>query len=114
MFKTKLGKAVARLLGSSQDVFRMDKARHRHKTHPQNKCLYNDYMRELATVQTRIIAKLEKLKKQMNQWERDFFSKSGVLAMNEDINKDPTAAKISRLISLASVLLKEWNIDFHC
>lgn len=109
--QTKLGKAVAKVLGITTDVCILDHARLQHKLHPKNKDIHDDYLTKLALIQTKVLAKLQETKQNLKQWEKEFYSKNSILASNEDVVSDATAAKLLRQTKFASALLKEWKIN---
>lgn len=110
--QTKLCKAVAVVLGPTQEVKNVDQARRRHKSKPNNKDAANDYLDKLALVQSKVLGEHRKLKKRFDEWEREFFvAHNCTLALPEDIKSDPEATELMKQIKYAKALLKEWKMD---
>ena len=111
--QTKLGKVVSQVLGTTTEVYKLDQARARHKSKPKSREIYDDYLTKLAPIQTKTLAKLQEIKEAFSKWEREFYSKHGILASNEDVKNDQTATQLLNKRKHASELLKQWNINFY-
>lgn len=67
---TKLCQNLARILGGTDFVYKLDTARQSMKTHPTSDFYTNNYQNLLTPVQTQILANQESLKKKHNEWEK--------------------------------------------
>ena len=91
---------VSHMLGETNKVMRFDKLR--------------TNLRNLAPIQTRVLAKHSTLKQQFKEWEWCFFAKHNCKEPNlEDIRNDKTAHDLYKTLRPCKQLLKHWNITAH-
>ena len=111
---TKLCKNIARIVGETDDVQQLDQARKDLKCHPTSD-FYNDkYQNLLVQMQTKILAQHTSLKKEHNNWEKEYCFKHDFHEPNlSDVKQDKRQYSIYKKIILCEELLKVWNITVH-
>ena len=112
--KTKLCKNVARIVGETDNVYKLDTARQNMKKHPTSDFYKNNYQNLLAPVQTQILAQQTSLEKQHKEWEKQFYLNHECSeASLEDIRRDKEHYSSYKKMVLCQELLKHWNITVH-
>ena len=106
---TKVGQAVKFVLGNSNEVSHFDKRRQRHKQWPKNKDYLEEYMAQLAIIETRLSSKLRQLQQQLGQWEKDFFVNNSKTANSNDIESSPPAKLLIDQIKYAKAISKRFK-----
>ena len=69
-----LAKNVAKIIGETQDVRKLNKYRKKLRNSPNSKILQQDYKIHLAHVQTKVLGKHSQVAKRFNEWEKQFTS----------------------------------------
>ena len=69
-----LAKNVAKIIGETQDVRKLNKYRKKLRNSPNSKVLQQDYKIHLAHVQTKVLGKHSQVAKRFNEWEKQFTS----------------------------------------
>lgn len=111
---TKLCKNVARIVGETECVYKLDTARQNMKQHPTSIFHTNKYQNLLAAVQTQILAHHSSLKKQHKEWERQYYLNHDCTeASLEDLKTDKEQYSIYKKLVLCEELLKHWKITVH-
>ena len=112
--QTKLGKAVEIILGHTAEVKELDTLRLRLKSNPENKFLYNKYMDNLASIQTKVINKHHMLKTELKEWEKLYFIENNFKSPTvSDIKQSVKASKIYNKMRYTKALLKEWKAQLY-
>ena len=68
---TKLRKNIARILGETNDVLLLDRARNDLQLHPKSTFHQDKYKNLLTQMQTKVLAEHASLKKEHNNWEKE-------------------------------------------
>ena len=111
---TKLCKNIARIVGETECVYKLDTARQNMKQHPTSIFHTNNYQNLLAVVQTKILAHHTSLKKQHKDWERQYYLDHDCTeASLEDLKTDKEQYSIYKKLVLCEELLKHWKITVH-
>ena len=111
---TKLCQNVARILGETDYVYKLDTARQNMKKHPTSDFYVNSYQNLLAPVQTQILAHQASLKKKHKEWETQHCLQHDCSeASLEDLKGDKEQYSIYKKLVLCEELLKHWNITVH-
>ena len=109
--RTSLGKTVEVVLGNSSEVRQFDSARARLKLSPQNQDLRNEYKDRLAVIQTKVLAAKTSLRKQLNDWEKNYFLNNDFKMVTlDDMKNDALASVYMKKLKYVNTLLKEWEI----
>ena len=110
---TKLCKNIARIVGETECVYKLDTARQNIKQHPTSIFHTNNYENLLAAVQTQILAH-HTLKKQHKEWERQYYlDRDCTKASLENLKTDKEQYSIYKRLVLCDELLKHWKITVH-
>ena len=112
--QTRLGKAIAVVLGNTLEVKKLDE---KHKllkqSANQNMEKEKDYLDMLAPVQAQVLQENQKAHTSLLQWEKEYCLKNNLSAPSYTMMKtDATASILLRKIKHSSALLKHWNIHF--
>lgn len=111
---TKLCKNIAKVLGETDDVHQLDKARDEVKYHPKNNFYETKYQNLLALMQTKILAQHTALKEQHNNWEKEYCLSHDCHEPDlSDVKQDKNQYSIYRKLLLCKELLSHWNITAH-
>ena len=109
-----LARNVAKILGETEDVKQLDRSRNKLRNNLNNKALQEEYERQLAHVQTKVIAKHSQLTKTFKEWEKIYTSRNNWLEPTvADIEKDDKGYKLYKTLRLCRQFLKHWNITAH-
>lgn len=107
---TRLGQAVADVLGPTDNVQRLDNLRRRAKS-THSKYDYELYMNCLASVQTEVLHQKSVLEKSLKEWEQAYFINNNFRSPTiDDLRNDDHSSKLLRKIKSVKYLLKLWNI----
>ena len=110
--QTKLGKAVETVLGCTKEVEQFDKLRSRLKSNKGNNFLYEKYMNELASIQTKVLNKHNSLKVELKDWEKVYFIENNFKSPTvSDVMRSSKGSKILKTMQYTKALLKEWKIQ---
>ena len=110
---TQLGKAVQIVLGTTEEVKKFDSARSRLKKSPTSKIAIHDYKNKLALIQTQVLAQKSMLKKNLKNWEKQFFLEHDCrMATLKEMKGNELASKLLNQLKYSDALLKEWKIKF--
>lgn len=113
-FATKLCKNIAKILGETDDVYRLDKAREDQKSHPTSPFYNEKYQNLLSVMQTKILTKHTSLKKEHSNWEKEYCLKHDFHEPNlDDVKKDKKEYSVYKKIILCDELLKYWGVTVH-
>ena len=111
---TKLCQNVARILGETDCVYKLDTVRQSMKEHPTSDFYINSYQTLLAPVQTQILAHEASLKKKHKEWEKQHCLQHDCSeASLEDLRGDKEQYSIYKKLVLCEELLKHWKITVH-
>lgn len=111
---TKLCKNIARILGETDDVHMLDQARNDLQCHPTSNFYQDKYQNLLVQMQTKILAEHTSLKKEHNNWEKEYCLKHDFHVPDfNDVKKDKRQYSIYKKIVLCKELLKHWKITVH-
>lgn len=111
---TKLCKNIAKILGETDDVYRLDKAREDQKSHPTSPFYNEKYQNLLSVMQTKILTKHTSLKKEHSNWEKEYCLKHDFHEPNlNDVKKDKKQYSVYKKIILCDELLKYWGVTVH-
>ena len=92
---TQLGKAAQIVLGSTDDVRKLDVARMHLKGSPRCKKNIDDYKNKLAVIQTQVLAQDSNLKKTLKDWEKQFFLDHDCrMATLQEMKEDTVASNL--------------------
>ncbi|XP_068692950.1 uncharacterized protein [Montipora foliosa] len=109
-----LAKNVAKIIGETKDVRKLDKYRKKVRKSPNIKVLQEDYKTHLAHVQTQVLGKHSQVAKIFKEWEKQFTSTNDCLEPTlDDIEKDEKGYNLYKMLRLCRQLLKHWNITVH-
>jgi len=109
-----LGKNVAKVLGETEDVKKLDRARNNLRKNINSKVLQAEYEKELAHVQSLVLRKHSEITKTFKEWEKLFTTGNDCLEPTlDDIKKDKNAYNLYKSLRLCRQLLKNWNITVH-
>ena len=111
---TKLCQNLARIVGETDCVYKLDTARQSMKQHPTSDFYINSYQNLLAPVQMQILAHQASLKKKHKEWEKQYCQQHDCFeASLEDLRGDKEQYSIYRKLVLCEDLLKHWKITVH-
>ena len=110
--QTKLGKAVETVLGHTKEVEQFDLLRSRLKSNQGNNFLYEKYMNELASIQTKVLNKHNSLKTELKDWEKLYFIENNFKSPTmSDVMQSSKGSQILKTLRYTKALLKEWKIE---
>ena len=110
----KLCKIIAKLLRKTNDVLLFDRARKDLQCHPKSTFHQDKYKNLLTQMQTKILAEHASLKKEHNNWEKEFCLNHDFRVPNfNDVKEDGRQYSIYKKILLCKELLKHWKITVH-
>ena len=121
LLQTRLGKAVAVVLGQTAEVESLDKNHHDLKTlkkssQPQPavyRWAEEKYKNTLAPIQVKVLAARTKSEKELAAWEKEYFLNNNFVSpSHETMKADSVASVLVKQVKYAQALLKEWNISF--
>ena len=107
--QTKLGRALEKVLGPSDEVNRFDKARTRLKNHPSHKDKQENYCDQLALMETRISREMRKTKEQLKTWEQQHFSNCSELPSYQDMLSNATVKLLLDKIKHSKAIFNEFR-----
>ena len=111
---TKLCKNVARIVGETDCVLKLDSARQKMKENPASDFYHNNYQNLLAPVQTQILAHHTALEKQHKEWEKQHYHDHNCSEPSlEDLKRDKEQYSRYKNLILCKELLKHWEITVH-
>lgn len=109
-----LAKNVAKIIGETEDVRKLDKYRNKLRNSPNSRVLQEDYKTLLGHVQTQVLGKHSQIAKSFKEWEKQFTSTNDCLEPTlDDIEKDEKGYNLYKMLRLCRQLLKHWNIIVH-
>ena len=92
--QTKFGHSLEKILGSTEEVKKFDKARKQLKENRHSKDLQNEYFYNVALMQTRISWEITRAKQQLKTWEKQYFTKHCKLPSSQDMLSKPTTKQL--------------------
>ena len=111
---TKLCKNVARIVGETDCIFKLDSARQKMKKNPESEFYRNNYQNLLAPVQTQILAHHTALEKQHKEWEKQHYHDHNCSEPSlEDLKRDKEQYTRYKNLVLCKELLKYWKVTVH-
>ena len=111
---TKLCKNVARIVGETDCIFKLDSARQKMKKNPESEFYRNNYQNLLAPVQTQILAHHTALEKQHKEWEKQHYHDHNCSEPSlEDLKRDKEQYSRYKNLVLCKELLKYWKVTVH-
>ncbi|XP_078384061.1 uncharacterized protein LOC144666512 [Oculina patagonica] len=112
--QTKLCKNIAKIVGETENVYKLDTARQNMKQHPTSTFHTNNFQNLLAPMQTQNLAHHTSLKKQHKEWEKQYFLQNDCAeASLEDLKTDNEQYSIYKKLVLCEELFKHWKITVH-
>lgn len=109
-----LAKNVAKVIGETDDVKKLDRARNNLRKNLNSKDLQAQYETELAHVQSLVLRKHSEVTKSFKEWEKLFTTGNDCLEPTlEDIEKDKEGCNLYKTLRLSRQLLKHWKITVH-
>ena len=109
-----LAKNVAKVIGETEDVKKLDRYRNRLRNNPKSSSIQEDYETQLAHVQMQVLRKHSQVTKIFKEWEKSFTTSNDCIEPTpHDIKKDETAYNLYKTRQLCRQLLKHWNITVH-
>ena len=115
--QSKLGKALAVVLGQTDQVERFDR-RHvelKQSTKRNNRAekqKLEDYKQDLAYLQTKVLAKNTEAKNCLLEWEKEQCIKNKSSPSSEQMKNDKTAGPLLSKLKYSEALLKQWKVQF--
>jgi len=110
--QTKIGKAVETVLGHTKEVEQFDMLRSRLKSNQGNNFLYEKYMNELASIQTKVLNKHNSLKTELKEWEKLYFIENNFKSPTvSDVMQSSKGSQTLKTMRYTKALLKEWKIE---
>ena len=100
-----MGKAVEFLLGQTTEVLKLDKARQQLKESPSDKFLCAKYKKLAAVTEVQVVKRQIQIRKELGQWEKDFFLKHNRVATQKDILGCPCAKLLQDKLKYAKAIL---------
>lgn len=112
--KTTLAKSVSKVLGTTNEVKKLDKLRTVLRDNLKSKQAQDNYEASLAVVQTQVLAKHSRMKQQFKEWEQNFFAEHNYNEPTlDDIRNDRRGHDFYKTLRLCKHLLQHWNITLH-
>lgn len=109
-----LAKNVAKVIGETDDVKKLDRARNNLGKNLNSKDLQAQYETELAHMQSLVLRKHSEATKSFKEWEKLFTTRNDCLEPTlEDIEKDKKGCNLYKTLRLSRQLLKHWKITVH-
>jgi len=98
---------VAKVLGKTEDVKKLDRARNNLRKNINSKVLRAEYEKELAHVQSLVLRKHSEITKTFKEWEKLFTTGTDCLEPTlNDIKKDKNAYNLCKSLHLCRQLFK--------
>lgn len=109
-----IAKNVAKVIGETEDVKKLDSARNNLRKNLNSKTLQEKYESQLAYVQSQVLAKHSEVTKKFKEWEKLFTTGNDCLEPTlDDIEKDEKGCNLYKTLRLCRQLLKHWKITIH-
>jgi hypothetical protein len=112
--QSSLCKALAIVLGPSEEVSEFDKLHRRLKATTRCRTVIDDekkYMRKLAHLQKLVLAESSATKQALQKWEKEYLLKNNLTeASYEFMKTDPVASIHLRKIKYSDALFKQWKM----
>ena len=109
-----LAKNVAKVIGETEDVKKLDRARNNLRKNLNSKDLQEEYETQLAHVQSLVLRKHSEVTKSFKEWENLFTTGNDCLEPTlDDIEKDKKGYNLYKTLRLSRQLLKHWKITVH-
>ena len=109
-----LAKNIAKVIGETEDVKLLDRLRNKLRNNSSSINLQEDYKKQLAHVQTKVLGKHSQVAKSFKEWEKLFTSMNNYIEPSlDDIQKDEKGYILYRTLRVCRQLLKHWNITVH-
>ena len=109
-----LSKNVAKVIGETEDVKKLDRARNNLRKTINSKVLQAEYEKELAHVQSLVLRKHSEVTKTFKEWEKLFTTGNDCLEPTlDDIKKDKKGYNLYKTLRLCRQLLKHWKTTVH-
>ena len=109
-----LAKNIAKVMGETEDVKLLDRLRNKLRNNSSSINLQEDYKKQLAHVQTKVLGKHSQVAKSFKEWEKLFTSMNNYIEPSlDDIQKDEKGYISYRTLRLCRQLLQHWNITVH-
>ena len=113
-YHTRLGKALAEVLGPTTQVKELDQLKAKVKSAPQDKYAFECYMNSLALVQTKVLQQKSIFENELKEWEKQYFINNDFKSPTlSDILADKVAKLVIKRIKCAKPLLKAWKINME-
>jgi len=117
--QTHLGKALAVVLGHTDEVQSLDSRHYQLKqmkkqnNQMKNKHLENLYRDSLANIQVKVLSEKTIAEKKLKAWEKDYVLNNDLKTPSlEEMKLDKEASVFLNKIKYANALVKEWKINF--
>ncbi|XP_066263353.1 uncharacterized protein [Branchiostoma lanceolatum] len=113
-WKTKLGRALAAVLGDVAIVQRLDNLKARLKTSgPHSRSLKVEYDTHIAKVSCNLSKLLHEDRENFQAWERSFMAEKGTLPTGTDVRDSEGALTKEKRIRLTEHLLRSLGVNLH-
>ncbi|CAH1250805.1 LGMN [Branchiostoma lanceolatum] len=112
-YKTKLGTALAVVLGDVPIVEQVDRRKAALKAEPHNKFFKKEYDSSVAQVSGQLSKHLHEDRKAFEVWERSFVVEKGRLPSAVDVKHSDVASVQERKIRYAEHLLRSFGVNFQ-
>ena len=114
LYHTRLGKALAEVLGPTTQVKELDQLKAKVKSAPQDKYAFECYMNSLALVQTKVLQQKSIFENELKEWEKQYFINNDFKSPTlSDMLADKVAKLVIKRIKCAKALLKAWKINME-
>ena len=109
-----LAKNIANVIGETEDVKLLDRLGNKLRNNSSSINLQEDYKKQLAHVQTKVLGKHSQAAKSFKEWEKLFTSMNNYIEPSlDDIQNDEKGYILYRTLRLCRQLLQHWNITLH-
>ena len=107
-------KNIAKVIGETEDVKLLDRLGNKLRNNSSSINLQEDYKKQLAHVQTKVLGKHSQAAKSFKEWEKLFTSMNNYIEPSlDDIQNDEKGYILYRTLRLCRQLLQHWNITLH-
>ena len=111
--KTKLATSVSKILGNTELVQKLDKARLSLRMNPRSHYHIQRYEDSLDTVKTQVLALHNKLTLELAKWDTKFVVAHGYEPTHDHYKSAPQISSVYMKKHRSSELLKHWGITLH-
>ncbi|XP_035663703.1 uncharacterized protein LOC118407345 [Branchiostoma floridae] len=112
-WQTKLGSALAVVLGDVPVVQQTDHFKAKLKLAPRNKWFKAEYDACIARASCDLSRHLDEARKNFAVWEKQFIVNIGRLPILSDVSSDQEASELQKRIRYAEHLLRHFGVDLY-